>query len=69
MPTTERRRWNFTNGRAVFDPTKTVTAAGVLMLAGDGKLWTAVLRGDLAVAVYDSEGDSAALMKRYLKGS
>jgi hypothetical protein len=38
-------------------------------LAGDGKLWTAVLRGDLAVAVYDSEGDSAALMKRYLKGS
>lgn len=36
---------------------------------GDGKLWTATLRGDLAVAVYDSEGDSAALMTAYLAGS
>lgn len=35
--------------------------------AGDGKLWTAALHGDLAVAVYDSEGHSAALMARYLR--
>lgn len=37
--------------------------------AGDGRLWTAVLRGDLAVAVYDSTGHADALMKRYLDGS
>lgn len=45
---------------------KTGVVSGALS-AGDGKLWTAALHGDLAVAVYDSEGDSAALMARYLR--
>ena len=45
---------------------KTGVVSGALS-AGDGKLWTAALHGDLAVAVYDSEGHSAALMARYLR--
>ena len=39
-----------------------------VMAAGDGKLWSVALHGDLAVAVYDPDGShSAALLEKFLR--
>ena len=39
-----------------------------VLAAGDGKLWTVALHGDLAVAVYDPDGrNSVSVLERYLR--
>ena len=41
---------------------------GAPLVAGDGTLWTVVLRGDLVVAGYDKDGRSAALVRDFIIG-
>ncbi|MFT3860381.1 hypothetical protein [Micropruina sp.] len=43
--------------------------AGPVLAAGDGRLWAVALYGDLAVAVYDSDGRSAALLEKFLRSA